>query len=107
MNDVIWAGIIGAGAAIVSSALTGVLSYKIALHSENVKKLRRKLGIAYRDLGAFYQLEKYYTEQIAQNEDKTAEAVKRAYRERLRNDGHASPSRYSAPSHIREMLSEK
>jgi hypothetical protein len=49
-------------------------------------------------------LEIFYTEKIAQLEGDTPETVKRAFREKLRDEGFESPSRYSTPSHISEEL---
>ena len=104
MNDAVIVGIIAASTAILSSAITGIISYNISVKSEKYRVIKRKLGTAYHDIASFYQLEIFYTEKIAQLEDKTAEAVKRSFREKLRNEGFESPSRYSTPSHITDEL---
>jgi hypothetical protein len=106
MSDVVVAGIIGAGAAILSSTLTGYISYLIALRGEDVRHLRKKLKTAYEDIAAFYELEKRYSETLASYDyqGKSAEAVRRSFRESLREDGYQSPSRSSTPSYIAEQL---
>jgi hypothetical protein len=92
------------GAAILGSAITGFISYKISVKTDKLALLKRKLCTAYRDISSFYQLEIFYTEKIAQLEGDTPETVKRAFREKLRDEGFESPSRYSTPSHISEEL---
>ena len=104
MNDAVLVGIIASGAAILSSAITGIISYNISVKAERYNIIKRKLCTAYHDVSSFYQLEIFYTEKIAQLEDKTAEAVKRSFREKLRTEGFESPSRYSTPSHINDEL---
>jgi hypothetical protein len=104
MNDSITVGLITASATILNSAITGSLSYKIAIKAEKLNIIKKKLYAAYRSISSFYQLEIFYTEKLAQLENKIAEAVKRLFREKLRNDGFDSPSRYSIPSYINDEL---
>ena len=104
MNDIIIGGIIGAGAAILSSLITSVISYNIAIKSDRFKIVKKKLHTAYNDISSFYQLEIFYTEKIAELENSTAESIKRAFREKLRSEGYNSPSRYSVPSYINDEL---
>ena len=104
MTDVVIAGIIGAGAAIISSITTGIITYKISVKSDKLKLLKKKLCTAYHDISSFYQLEIFYSERMAELENNTPASVKRSYREKLRDEGFESPSRYSVPSHISDEL---
>lgn len=100
----LYAAIIAASAAILSSAITGLITYKITVKTDKLNLLKRKLCTAYHDISSFYQLEVLYTQKISEIENNSPESVKRAFREKLRNDGFESPSRYSAPSHISDEL---
>ena len=103
MNE-IYIAIIAASAALLSSIITGIISYKVSVKAEKLHILKRKLCTAYHDISSFYQLEILYTNKIAELENKTSESIKRSFRNKLRNDGFESPSKYSVPSHINDEL---
>ena len=103
MNE-LYAAVIAAGAALLSSIITGFISYKVSTKAEKISILKKKLSTAYHDISSFYQLEVLYTEKIAELEGSTTETIKRSFREKLRNEGYESPSRYSTPSHIVDEL---
>jgi hypothetical protein len=53
-GEIITAGFIGAGAAILSSAITGFITYKVSVKSEKLQRYQQKMVdtvISSRDLG--------------------------------------------------------
>lgn len=71
-----------------------------ALNADQAKKLRRAL----RDCLAFYALEESYCKALAVYENRTALAMKRSYRARLRASGGETPSDQATPEKITSEL---
>jgi hypothetical protein len=85
--------IIAGGAALLGSAVTGVISYVSVRQSAKVSRLKESLIQANRDIASLYHLEELYCTAIADSTKKTREGVKRAFRKQLRYSlGKESPS---------------
>jgi hypothetical protein len=103
-TEIIIAGLIGAGAAILSSAITGFITYKVAVQTDKLQGYRQKLIKAFEDISVLYQLESMYAQEVAELRNLKPATVRRNFRDQAENDGFGKPSRYAVPSYTREEL---
>ncbi len=105
MSETIQVAIIAAGAAILGSLITGIITYATSVRQREAERYKRRLIQAYRDIVAFYRLEEQYT-QALENPSRSAEAIKREARKKLRESGIASPSEDATPQQCERRIQE-
>lgn len=104
MSDITTAALIAGVAALLGSALTGMITYFVSLRTYKLKNIKKKYYQALLDVNAFYEIEKVYIEETAKSSGESEEAVKKKYREKSRKKGNYSPSRWSQPKHVSDEL---
>jgi putative intracellular protease/amidase len=105
MTEGMYLAVIAAGSAILASAVTGFFIYFTAVRQREADRYKRRLLQTYKDIIAFYRLEEQYTQALAV-ETKSAEAVKREIRKKLRELGVDSPSEDATPQQCDRRIKE-
>lgn len=90
MDDTLTAGLIGAIGALCGSLITAAATYFSVDYTKKLERDRQSLLKCWRNISAFYDLERRYTEALAQP-GKTAETWKRDIRKQQRADDRLTP----------------
>lgn len=96
MSETILIAVIAASAAILGSLVTGSITYATSVRQRESERYKRRLLQAYKDIVAFYRLEEQYTQALA-TDNRSADAIKRDARKKLRESGVESPSEEATP----------
>lgn len=104
MNYAVLAAIVAGSAALLGSALTGIITYFVSIRMNKLRTIKRKYYQALLDITAFYEIEKLYIDEVAKSSGKSKDSVKKKYREKSRKHGNYSPSRLSQPVHVENEL---
>lgn len=105
MSETMLIAIIAAGAAILGGLVTGIFAYAASVRQRETERYKRRLVQAYKDIVAFYRLEEQYTQALS-NENRSAEAIKRETRKKLRESGVESPSDEATPQQCERRAQE-
>jgi len=105
MSETLQIAMLTSVAALLGSVITGVITYMTAVRQREAELHKRRLQVAYKDIIAFYRLEEAYTREIA-TESRSAEAVKREFRKKLRDSGQDSPSQYATTAECERRLQD-
>lgn len=105
MSETMYVAIIAAGAAILGSLVTGIFTYTASVRQREAERYKRRLLQAYKDIVAFYRLEELYTQALASG-SRSAEAIKREARKKLREAGVESPSEEATPQQCERRAQE-
>lgn len=105
MSETLFVAIIAAGAAILGSLVTGIFTYSASARQREAERYKRRLLQAYKDIVAFYRLEELYIQALA-SESRSAEAIKRETRKKLRDSGVESPSEEATPQQCERHTQE-
>jgi hypothetical protein len=105
MSEVIQATLIAGFFTLVGSVGTTFINHYITVDKKRENRLKRSLVQAYRDIAAYHRLEFLYTNDLS-NDTKSAEAIKRLYRRKLRIAGHDSPSQDATISVAEKRIQE-
>ena len=97
--------VIAAGAAILGSLITGIITFATSVRQRESERYKRRLLQAYKDVVAFYRLEEQYTQALA-TDNRSAEAIKRETRRKLRESGVESPSEEATPQQCERRAQE-
>ncbi len=96
MSETLQVAIIAASAAILGGVVTGIFTYAASVRQREAERYKRRLLQAYKDIVAFYRLEEAYLQALA-TEGRSADAIKRETRKKLREFGIDSPSEEATP----------
>jgi hypothetical protein len=105
MSETLLVAIIAAGAAIFGGVVTGVFTYAASARQREAERYKCRLLQAYKDIVSFYRLEELYIEALA-TESRSAEAIKRETRKKLRETGIDSPSEDATPQQCERRAQE-
>jgi len=105
VSETVLVAVIAAAAAILGSLVTGIVTYAVSVRQREAERYKRRLLQAYKDIVAFYRLEEQYTRALA-TADRSAEAIKRDARKKLRESGVESPSEEATPQQCERRTQE-
>lgn len=90
MDDKVTIAVIGALGVVFGSLITAAFTYRSTAQAKSLEKNRLFLLRCWRNIAAFHELEKRYTEALAKP-DRTDEALKREVRKQQREAGSFTP----------------
>ena len=90
MNESIANALIGSAGAVVGSIITVAFTYRSTRQAQQAESNRLSLLKCWRNIAAFYDLEKRYVE-VLKNSDKSAESWRREIRKQQRDDARLNP----------------
>lgn len=105
MSETLLVAIIAAGAAVFGGLVTGAFTYATSVRQREAERYKRRLLQVYKDIVSFYRLEELYIQALA-TEGRTAEAIKRETRRKLRESGIDSPSEEATPQQCERRTQE-
>jgi uncharacterized membrane protein YgaE (UPF0421/DUF939 family) len=105
MSETLLVAIIAAGAAILGGVVTGIFTFVASARQRETERYKRRLFQTYKDITAFYRLEELYSQSLA-TDTRSADAIKRETRKKLRESGSDSPSEEATPQQCERRAQE-